>query len=149
MISKADADRFLADLRQDSLQGADFRRKAMEMLSALPGYNWCGIYRLEGDTLILDEFVGAPTDHTRIAVGVGVCGTAVAEGRSQVIDDVRELSNYLSCSMQTRSEIVVLIHRGEEVLGQIDIDGHEVGSFDASDEAFLAEMGKLLAERWQ
>ncbi len=148
MISKADAERFLADLRQDNLQGADFRRKAMEMLSALPGYNWCGIYRLEGDTLILDEFVGAPTDHTRIAVGVGVCGTAVAEGRSQVIDDVRELSNYLSCSVQTRSEIVVLIRRGDEILGQIDIDGHEVGSFDSSDEAFLTELGTLLAGRW-
>lgn len=120
----------------------------MEMLTDLPGYNWCGIYRLEGDTLVLDEFVGAPTDHTRIAVGTGVCGTAVAENRNQVVADVRELDNYLSCSVQTRSEIVVLIRQGEDVLGQIDIDGHEVGAFDASDEDFLDRLAQALAERW-
>lgn len=120
----------------------------MSVLGALPGYDWSGIYRLEGDTLIVDAYVGAATDHTRIPVGRGVCGTAVAEDRNQTVDDVRELENYLSCSAFTRSEIVVLIRRGGEVLGQIDIDGHQVGQFDASDEAMLAELGELLAERW-
>ena len=148
MISRQTADQLLSDLAASALTGAELRRKAMEMLNVLPGYNWSGIYRLEGDTLVLDEYVGAATDHTRIKVGVGVCGTAVAEDRNQVIEDVRELSNYLSCSLQTRSEIVVLIRRGEEVLGQIDIDGHEVGAFDRSDEAFLERLGGILAERW-
>lgn len=120
----------------------------MQSLSGLPGYNWSGVYRLEGDTLVLDEYVGAATDHTRIAVGVGVCGTAVAEDRNQVVEDVRELSNYLACSISTRSEIVVLIRKGDEVLGQIDIDGHEVGAFDMSDEAFLERVAEVLAERW-
>ena len=120
----------------------------MERLSELPGYNWSGIYRLEGDELILDEYVGAATDHTRIKVGVGVCGTAVAEDRNQVIEDVRELENYLACSLQTRSEIVVLIRKGDIVLGQIDVDGHEVGAFDKSDEIFLERIAHLLAERW-
>lgn len=119
------------------------------MLSDLPGYNWSGIYRLEGETLVLDEYVGANTDHTRISVGVGVCGTAVAQDKNQVVDDVRELTNYLACSTQTRSEIVVLIRSAAgEVLGQIDIDGHEVGAFGGSDEAMLEELGSLLAERW-
>ena len=120
----------------------------MELLSDLPLYNWSGIYVLLGDELHLDEYVGAATDHTRIPVGRGVCGTAVAENRNQVIEDVRELSNYLSCSLQTRSEIVVLIKDGETILGQIDIDGHSVGAFDASDEAFLESMGTILANRW-
>lgn len=121
----------------------------MELVSDLSGYNWSGIYRLEGETLVLDEYVGAATDHTRIQVGVGVCGTAVAQNQNQVVEDVRELTNYLACSLETRSEIVVLIRSAEgEILGQIDIDGHTVGNFDESDEALLAQIGVILAERW-
>jgi GAF domain-containing protein len=120
----------------------------MQLLGELPTYNWSGIYRLEGDVLVLDAYVGAATDHTRIPVGVGVCGTAVAEDKNQVIPDVRELTNYLACSTQTRSEIVVLIRRGDSVLGQIDIDGHTVGAYDHTDEAFLDQLAEILAERW-
>ena len=65
-----------------------------------------------------------------------------------MIEDVRNLYNYLACSLQTRSEIVVLIRRNEEILGQIDIDGHEVGAFDKSDETFLERLAEILAERW-
>lgn len=122
----------------------------MERLSELPGYNWSGVYRLEGETLVLDEYVGAPTDHTRIPVGVGVCGTAVSEDRNVVVKDVRKLDNYLSCSISTKSEIVVLIRDASgNVLGQIDIDGHQVGAFEKSDEMFLQELGTVLAEKWE
>ncbi len=148
MISPDVANQVLENVRTYPETGSALRKKAMEMLSQLPGYNWSGIYRLEGDTLVLDEYVGAATDHTRIKVGVGVCGTAVAEDRNQVIEDVRELTNYLSCSLQTRSEIVVLIRKGDKVLGQIDIDGHETGAFDRTDERFLEQLGELLADRW-
>ena len=131
------------------MTGFELRLFAMQQLDALDTYNWSGIYRLEGDTLVLDAYVGAETDHPHIPVGRGVCGTAVAENANQVIEDVRELSNYLACSLQTRSEIVVLIRRGSEVLGQIDIDGHTVGAFDASDEALLTALAEILAERWE
>lgn len=219
----------------------------MEQLDTLPTYDWSGIYRLEGDTLVLDAYVGAHTDHTHIPVGRGVCGTAVAENANQVIEDVRELSNYLSCSIHTRAEIVTLIYSPQSVvgsrqitkdlgssarghshgsssddslrigltdpspegiapagqltddggtiatpiptlppllregegllgsalteslavdelpihgqlptsnfqlptiLGQIDIDSHTIGAFDASDEEFLTKLGEILAERW-
>ena len=149
MIADAQADRFIAQLSGAHERGAGLRSRAMGMLSELPGYNWSGIYRLEGDELVLDEYVGAATDHTRIAVGVGVCGTAVAENRNQVVEDVRELTNYLACSLQTRSEIVVLIKQGEEILGQIDIDGHTVGAFDSSDERFLERVAEVLAAKWR
>ena len=131
------------------------RRFAMGQLDSLDTYNWSGIYRLEGDTLVLDEYVGAATDHTHIPVGRGVCGTAVAERANQVIEDVRELDNYLACSTQTRSELVVLIYKNGivrsdgEIIGQIDIDGHQVGAFDASDEKLLTEMAAVLAQRWE
>mgnify|MGYP003551975112 CR=1 FL=1 len=65
-----------------------------------------------------------------IGVGKGVCGTAVAEGRNMNIPDVREVSNYLACSTETRSELVVLIRSGETIHAQIDIDSHDVGAFD-------------------
>ncbi len=139
----------LESLAASALAGAALRLHAMELLSELPGYDWCGVYRLDGAELVLDEFVGEPTEHTRIPVGLGVCGTAVAENASQVVRDVRELDNYLSCSAKTRSEIVVLIHGDEGgILGQIDVDGHEVGAFGAADEAFLARVAGILASRW-
>ena len=154
MVSQADSSRILAAVNASSLAGASLRRFAMQQLDSLDTYNWSGIYRLEGDTLVLDEYVGAITDHTRIAVGVGVCGTAVAEGQNQVISDVRELSNYLACSAETRAELVVLIYKDgivrsdSEIIGQIDIDGHTVGAFDNTDEYLLTNLAKILAERW-
>lgn len=120
----------------------------MDLLVELPTYDWSGIYRLEGDILVLAEYCGAATDHTHIPVGRGVCGTAVAENANQLIEDVRELSNYLSCSVSTRSEIVVLIKDEEKILGQIDIDGHQVGAFNDEDEEFLSKLAEVLAQRW-
>ncbi len=148
VVSKEVSQAIVDAVRGSHLSGFELRRFAMEQLDSLETYNWSGIYRLEGEMLVLDAYVGAETDHTQIPVGRGVCGTAVAEDANQVIEDVRELSNYLACSTQTRSEIVVLIRRGSEVLGQIDIDGHTVGAFDASDEALLTSLGEILAERW-
>ncbi len=148
MIPNEVAESLVATLEGATDRGLALRQRAMVALDALPGYDWSGIYRLEDDTLILDAYVGAPTDHTSIPVGRGVCGTAVAEDRNQVIEDVRTLDNYLSCSAFTRSEIVVLIRDENETLGQIDIDGHAVGQFDASDEALLNRIASLLAARW-
>ena len=148
MITDSQSEKILEALSSSALSGAPLRNLAMGLLDELPTYNWSGIYRLEGDTLVLDEYVGAATDHTHIPVGRGVCGTAVAEDKNQVIEDVRELSNYLACSVQTRSEIVVLIKRESEILGQIDIDGHTVGAFDSTDEALLERIGSILAARW-
>ncbi len=147
MIDPVVASALLASVQNSPTSGFELRQFAMAQLSALPNYDWCGIYRLDGD-LILDAYVGTATDHVRIPVGRGVCGTAIAENANQVIDDVRELSNYLSCSAQTRSEIVVLIRDGETVLGQIDIDGHTVGAFDDSDELMLVALAEMLAKCW-
>ncbi len=148
MITVETAHSILERLNATPLKGAALRRRAMELLDELDTYNWSGIYRLEEDELVLDEYVGAATDHTRIPVGRGVCGTAVAENQNQVIEDVRELENYLACSIQTRSEIVVLIKDDSRILGQIDIDGHQVGAFDQSDEKLLESISKILADKW-
>lgn len=136
-------------LQASRAHGPELRREAMLELSRLEGYSWCGVYILEGAELVLDAFVGAETEHRRIPVGRGVCGVAVSTGRNQVVRDVRDLDNYLACSLETRSEIVVLIREGESILGQIDVDGHEVGAFASEDESLLEEIAELLAARWR
>ena len=148
VIAPETSDLLLERLTNSNLTGFAIRELAMKLLDELPTYNWSGIYRLDGEELILDAYVGEETEHTRIKVGVGVCGTAVAENANQVIHDVRELSNYLACSLKTRSELVVLIREGDNIIGQIDIDGHEVGAFDLSDESLLEKMAEVLASRW-
>ena len=94
-------------------------------------FHWTGIYELFPDNVLrLGPFIGAPTEHVFIGVGKGVCGTAVAEKRNMNIPDVTKIANYLACSSDTRSELVVLIRSGETIYAQIDIDSHEIAAFD-------------------
>ena len=113
---------------------------------ARPLWDWSGIYLLVGDTLVLGPRT-APADHSRIAIGEGVCGTAVSEDRNQIVEDVREVENYLACSIHTRSELVVLIRDSGKIVGEFDIDSDTVGAFGHEDEAILEEMGTLVSGR--
>ena len=113
---------------------------------AHPSWDWSGIYLMEGGVLVLGPKT-APADHDRIEVGEGVCGTAVSEDRNQVVEDVREVENYLACSIHTRSEIVVLIRHKGEIVGQFDIDSDKVGAFTTEDEALLEEIAEVVAPR--
>jgi GAF domain-containing protein len=94
-------------------------------------FHWTGIYELYPDNVLrLGPFVGSPTDHVFIAVGRGVCGTAVAENRNVIVPDVRKVPHYLACSTGTRSELVVLIRKDGVIYGQIDIASHVLDAFD-------------------
>ena len=96
-----------------------------------PRFHWTGIYELYPDNVLrLGPFLGAPTDHVFIAVGRGVCGTAVAENRNINVPDVSRAPNYLACSSETRSELVILIREGSKIFAQIDIDSHDLDAFD-------------------
>ena len=114
--------------------------------NAHPSWDWSGIYLMKGGVLVLGPKT-APADHDRIEVGEGVCGTAVSENRNQVVEDVREVENYLACSIHTRSEIVVLIRHEGEIVGQFDIDSDTVGAFTSEDEALLEEIAEVVAPR--
>jgi GAF domain-containing protein len=149
MIPPENAEQLLADF--DRLRATDNEPASLAMrliANTFAHYKWVGIYWLQGNTLVLGPYVGAPTEHDRIPVGKGVCGTAVAEHKNQIVGDVRTLSNYLSCSVNTRSEIVVLIHNDGQIVGQIDADGHGVGAFDASDEALLVAVAERLSNQY-
>ena len=115
----------------------------------LPHYNWTGFYMLDGKDpgiLVLGPFRGAPTEHVQIPVTEGICGAAVAQGDTVIVDDVASDPRYLACSLETRSEIVVPIRVNGGIVGEIDIDSHSRGAFGDEDRVFLEECAAIVAE---
>ncbi|ASK32375.1 histidine kinase [Chryseobacterium sp. T16E-39] len=113
-------------------------------------FNWTGFYFKNGDKeeLILGPYVGAETDHTIIPYGKGICGQVAVSNETFVVPDVNQESNYLSCSIDTKAEIVVPIFKNGENIGQIDIDSHKVDPFTDEDRELLEwlckEVSKIL-----
>ena len=123
-------------------------KQAVELLKdGVPYYTWVGVYLLDGNELVLGPYVGKPSPHTRIPLGRGICGAAAAEKATIVVDDVNADSRYLACSIETKSEIVVPIMQGSDVLGEIDIDSDKRAAFGPEDRALLEPIATLLAER--
>ena len=144
-------DRILNELETLRGQGAEFDTLLESAVRGLhdldPRFHWTGIYELFPDDILrLGPFIGAPTEHVFIGAGQGVCGTAVAERRNINVPDVREASNYLACSSDTRSELVVLIRSGETIWAQIDIDSHDLAAFDDGAEAIVQPVADWLAQ---
>ena len=147
------ADGILKALDVERRAGSTFESLLMSAVKLLheshPKFHWTGIYELFPDEVLrLGPFVGAPTDHVFIAVGKGVCGTAVAERRNINVPDVSKVSNYLACSTSTKSELVVLIRNGETIYAQIDIDSHEPGAFDADAVKRVERVADWLADAY-
>ncbi|QCX52533.1 GAF domain-containing protein [Elizabethkingia sp. JS20170427COW] len=112
-------------------------------------FNWTGFYFRDGDKeeLVLGPYVGATTDHIRIPFGKGICGQVAVSGETFLVPDVYAQDNYLSCSLDTQSEIVVPIFKNGKNIGQIDIDSHHKDPFSQEDQQLLEwlceEVGKL------
>jgi GAF domain-containing protein len=144
-----DADRVVAALRGAFAREAprsELLTVAAERIQAAgPPYTSVYLYMLRGDELVLEAFAGRETEHTRIAVGHGVCGTAVATGSDQNVPDVRAVPNYIACNVWTRSDLVVLIRRGPLILGQIDIDSDVPDPFTSEEEAEVRKVADALA----
>lgn len=124
------------------------QREIVQSISKrLRGYDWTGFYMLDPDDpgmLVLGPFAGAPTPHVRIPIYEGICGAAAASGETVVVDDVLSDPRYLSCSIETKSEIVVPIYAHGKVAGEIDIDSHVPAAFGEADRAFLEETARLV-----
>lgn len=139
----------LEEERRDGASRDELLRAAVRRIEASEDYyDWVGVYLLEEeDELVLHSYIGAPTEHDRIEVGEGVCGTAVAEERDLNVPDVDEVDNYLACSPETRSEMVVLIRDadGGPIHGQLDLDSDRRAAFDDRDRRELGVVADWLA----
>ena len=123
------------------------RRAVDALFASHPTWSWVGVYVLVGDTLVLGPYAGAPTEHTRIPIGTGVCGMAVEQGRNMVVGDVKVIENYLACSPETRSEMVVLIRDDGDIVGQFDVDSDELDAFAPGDLDSLRPLADLAGPR--
>lgn len=111
-----------------------------------PHFAWVGVYRLQSSTLHLAGWAGdAPTEHTQIEVGQGLCGLAARDNATVLVGDVRERPEYLACFPTTLSEVVVPIRAAGQVIGEIDVDGNALRAFDATDAHFLELVAAKLA----
>ena len=141
----------LADVRAAIASHSDpepiMRRTVETLAKSLPHYTWTGIYLLYGNELVLGPYVGKPSPHERIPLGRGICGAAAAEKATIVVDDVNSDPRYLACSVETKSEIVVPIINGSDVLGEIDIDSDQPAAFGPRDARMLEAVAAALAEK--
>ena len=109
---------------------------------------WTGFYVVKGDELVLGPFQG-PVACSRIPFGRGVCGTAWKRKESIVVPDVEQFPGHIACSSLSRSEIVVPVLRGGNVIALIDIDSKELNTFDSIDREHLERIADLIGKKWQ
>ncbi len=107
---------------------ANLANAAALLYHSLDGLNWAGFHLLEGDTLVLGPFQGKPAC-IEIPMDRGVCGTAVAEGKTQLVQDVHQFPGHIACDSASNSEIVVPIRAGGKIVGVLDIDSPFLGRF--------------------
>ncbi len=113
------------------------------LLYAEFGFWWTGFYRVVNEELILGPFQG-PIACVHIGYGRGVCGTAWKERRTVVVPDVEQFPGHIACSSESRSEIVVPVFRGDDVIAVLDIDSRDLATFDEVDAHWLEEVVKAM-----
>ncbi|MEO0095090.1 MAG: GAF domain-containing protein [candidate division WOR-3 bacterium] len=135
----------------DIVEGnADSKEKLLKICELLkenvPYYNWVGFYIADNakKELYLGPFVGEPTEHTKIPFGRGICGQAAERKETFVVQDVSKETNYLSCSVRVKSEIVVPVFKGDKVVAEIDIDSHRISPFTKEDQEFLEQVADTI-----
>ena len=113
----------------------------------LPAYHWVGFYFHHNTKkeLHLKAYAGKPTTHTVIPFGKGICGQVALSNQNFIVDDVREQDNYIACSLDVKSEIVVPLFMDGLNIGQIDIDSNTAHAFSKADEVFLVRVNTLVA----
>jgi L-methionine (R)-S-oxide reductase len=139
----------IQEMRDEGYLSDAILREAVKQIKASDDrYNFVGAYLLKNDenVLWLHNYVGESTEHAKIPVGEGVCGTAVAEKKDQNVGDVSKVSNYIACSPRTKSELVVLIRAGDDIFGQLDVDAKEKDAFPDKVESSVKMVADKLAE---
>lgn len=122
---------------------ANMANAASLLYNTLPDINWAGFYLMENTQLVLGPFMGKPAC-IEIALGRGVCGTAAAENRTQLVYNVHEFPGHIACDSASNSEIVVPLRKNGAVIGVLDIDSPSIGRFDEADRAGLEAFAKII-----
>lgn len=112
---------------------------------SLPALNWVGFYFWDGRELVVGPFQGLPAC-VRIALGKGVCGTALATRRTQRVADVEAFPGHIPCDSASRSELVVPLLRGEQMIGVFDFDSPILDRFDEEDQRGLEALARIFLE---
>ncbi len=130
----------IINTHRDNERDETLTRICEVLKNEVPHYDWVGFYLVDPVAereLVLGPYAGAPTEHTRIPFGKGICGQAAATEATFIVQDVTLETNYLSCSPDVRSEIVVPILKEDMIVGELDIDSHALAPFTDQDQAFL------------
>lgn len=135
----------LMDGEPDAL--ANLANAAALIYETVPNLNWAGFYLMRGDELVLGPFQGRVAC-VRIAVGSGVCGTAVAEGVTQRVDDVHVFPGHIACDPRSNSELVVPVRNGEgEIVAVLDLDSERLNNFGEDDQRAVEKLVEVLRPR--
>ncbi|MBN8445510.1 MAG: GAF domain-containing protein [Gammaproteobacteria bacterium] len=139
----AQADALIAD---ESDLIANMANISALLFLEMPDLNWAGFYILRNNELVLGPFQGKPAC-VRIAVGKGVCGTAVATGDIQLVRDVHEFPGHIACDAASNSEIVLPVRHAGQIIAVLDIDSPSLARFDQADAAGLARIVQVFEQR--
>ncbi|MBL0923593.1 MAG: GAF domain-containing protein [Sphingomonadaceae bacterium] len=125
---------------------ANMANVAALLWQSLPDVNWAGFYRMVERELVLGPFQGKAAC-IRIALGAGVCGTAAATGKTQLVEDVHAFPGHIACDAASASELVVPVKRDGNVIAVIDLDSPSPSRFDTDDAAGIEALAEILSER--
>ena len=124
-------------------QTANLANASALLGDALLNINWAGFYLIENGRLVLGPFQGKPAC-IEIEIGKGVCGTAVAKDQVMLVKDVHQFPGHIACDSASRSEIVIPLHKGNEIIGVLDIDSPLLARFDEYDKEGLTRFAQIL-----
>ena len=143
------------ELAENKIKEIIFRNQSSQVLQNVVNflfdnfnkYTWVGIYIVDGDNLVIGPWKGEQaTEHVKIPIGKGICGSAAASGRTEIVPDVNADGRYLACFVSTRSEIVVPIKDNYKIIGEIDIDSDKKDAFTRKDKEFLEKIADMLSK---
>ena len=138
----------LERLASEPSERESFLRETVRLIQRLfPHYTWVGFYFLQGDKLHVGPYVGKPTPHTVIELNSGICGAAVSEDKTIIVDDVNADPRYLACSLETKSEIVVPLRVQGKMVGELDIDSDRKAAFTDDDRRLLEAAAEIISRR--
>jgi len=150
MLEPNDVLNELQDLRDNGfLSDTLLRRIVKDTAAADDRFDWVGVYLVnpEENVVWLHNYVGRPTTHSKIPIGEGICGTAVANGENVNVPDVSAVEHYIECDRRTKSEMVVLIRGADEIFGLVNLESRTEEAFTDEDSAAIQSLADKVAEQ--